>query len=205
MVALGLAVLIGAPLGMLAGKSPGSLVDRLSMFLALVGQSIPNFWLGIVLIIIVFAVRLHWLPTSGRGTLQQLVLPSVALASYNIALIARLMRSGMLDVLRQDYIRTARAKGLSEARVLAGHAIRNALIPVVTVVGIQFGTLLGGAVIVEMVFAWPGIGNLVVGAINWRDYSVVQAVVLLSTLIFVVINFLLDMLYAWLDPRIRYV
>ena len=201
--ALGIAILIGGPLGVLAATRPGSLADRASMMTAVVGQSIPNFWLGIVLII-VFAVRLRWLPTSGSGSMQQLILPTITLASYNVALIARLTRSGLRDALRQDYIRTARAKGLGESTVLTRHAIRNALIPIVTVIGLQFGTLLGGAVIVETVFAWPGIGSLVVNAIGWRDYPIVQAVVLMSALIFVLINFFLDAAYSWLDPRIRH-
>jgi ABC-type dipeptide/oligopeptide/nickel transport system permease component len=203
LLALGLAIVIGGPLGVLAATRPGSLADRLSMVTAVVGQSIPNFWLGIVLII-VFAVRLHWLPTSGSGSLQQAILPTVTLASYNIALIARLTRSGVRDALRQEYIQTARAKGLAESAVLTRHALRNALIPIVTVIGLQFGTLLGGAVIVETVFAWPGIGSLVINAIGWRDYPIVQAVVLLSALIFVVINLVLDAVYSWLDPRIRH-
>jgi ABC-type dipeptide/oligopeptide/nickel transport system permease component len=135
---------------------------------------------------------------------QHAILPTVTLASYNIALIARLTRSGMRDALRQDYIRTARAKGLRESIVLTRHALRTALIPIVTVIGLQFGTLLGGAVIVETVFAWPGIGNLVISAIGWRDYPIVQAVVLLSALSFVLINFVLDAAYSWLDPRIRH-
>ena len=158
LLALGLAILLGGPLGVLAATRPGSLADRASMMTAVVGQSIPNFWLGIVLII-VFAVRLRWFPTSGSGSIQQLILPTITLASYNVALIARLTRSGLRDALRQDYIRTARAKGLGESSVLTRHAIRNALIPIVTVIGLQFGTLLGGAVIVETVFAWPGIGS----------------------------------------------
>jgi ABC-type dipeptide/oligopeptide/nickel transport system permease component len=203
LVGLGLAVLIGGPLGVLAGTRPGSLADRGSMLVAVLGQSIPNFWLGIVLILI-FAVRLRWLPTSGSGSLQHLILPSLTLASYNIALIARLTRSGMRDVGGQDYIRTARAKGLPEPVVLVRHAVRNALIPIVTVIGLQFGVLLGGAVIVETVFAWPGIGTLVVNAIEWRDYPIVQAVVLCSALVFVLINFGLDLVYVWLDPRISH-
>jgi peptide/nickel transport system permease protein len=203
LLALGLAILVGGPLGILASTRPGSLADRASMLTAVVGQSIPNFWLGIVLII-VFAVRLRWLPTSGSGSIQQLILPTVTLASYNVALIARLTRSGLREALRQDYIRTARAKGMGESVVLTRHAMRNALIPIVTVIGLQFGTLLGGAVIVETVFAWPGIGSLVVNAIGWRDYPIVQAVVLMSALIFVLINFSLDAAYSWLDPRIRH-
>jgi peptide/nickel transport system permease protein len=203
LLALGLAILIGGPLGAFAATRPGSLADRVSMLTAVVGQSLPNFWLGIVLII-VFAVRLRWLPTSGSGSIQQVILPTITLASYNIALIARLTRSGLREALQHDYIRTARAKGLVESTVLTRHAIRNALIPIVTVIGLQFGTLLGGAVIVESVFAWPGIGSLVISAIQWRDYPIVQAVVLLSALIFVLINLILDAAYSWLDPRIRH-
>jgi ABC-type dipeptide/oligopeptide/nickel transport system permease component len=200
---LGLALLVGIPLGLLAGRRPGSLADRGSMLLALAGQSIPNFWLGIVLIVI-FAVRLQWLPTSGIGGPIHLILPAVTLASYNAALIARLTRSGVRDVIRQDYVRTARAKGLPEKYVLWRHTVRNALIPIITVIGLQFGVLLGGAIIVESVFAWPGIGSLLIDAIHWRDYPVVQATVLLSVLIFVLINVCLDILYRAIDPRIRY-
>jgi ABC-type dipeptide/oligopeptide/nickel transport system permease component len=201
--ALLIAAAIGIPLGILAALRRGSAVDRGMMLLSVLGQSIPNFWLGIVLIL-VFAVHFRILPTSGSGDLPHLVLPSITLASYNIALVARLTRSSMLDVLDQDYVRTARAKGLSPGVVIRRHAMRNALIPIVTVIGLQFGTLLGGAVIVEAVFAWPGIGLLVVNAIQWRDYPIVQATVLFSSTVFILLNLILDIAYVWIDPRVRY-
>ncbi|HTU01692.1 MAG TPA: ABC transporter permease, partial [Candidatus Sulfotelmatobacter sp.] len=160
-------------------------------------------WLGIVLIML-FAVRWRILPTSGYGGWRHMVLPMVTLALYMTALITRMNRSSMLEVLGADYLRTARAKGVREKLVLLRHALRNALIPVVTVIGLQTGTLLGGAVITETVFAWPGIGSLAVDSITTLDYPVVQAVVILSGAIFVVINFALDVLYTWLDPRIKY-
>jgi ABC-type dipeptide/oligopeptide/nickel transport system permease component len=202
-VALLIAIFIGMPLGILAAVYRGTLIDRSTMLIGIIGQSIPNFWLGIVLVD-VFAVYFRILPTSGTGGLKHLILPSLTLASYNIALVARLTRSSMLDVLGQDYVRTARAKGLSFSRVVRRHAIRNALIPIVTVIGLQFGALLGGAVIVEAVFAWPGVGLLFVDAIQWRDYPIVQATVLLSAVIFIAVNLLLDVVYVWVDPRIRY-
>jgi ABC-type dipeptide/oligopeptide/nickel transport system permease component len=202
-VALLVAVAIGLPLGVIAAIRRGTRIDRALMLVGIVGQSVPNFWLGIVLIM-AFAVGLHWLPTSGSGGVQHLVLPSLTLASYNISLVARLTRSSMLDVLGQDYVRTARAKGLARRIVIVRHAVRNALIPIVTVIGLQFGTLLGGAVIVEAVFAWPGIGLLVVNAIQWRDYPIVQATVLFSSIIFIVVNLVLDVVYVWIDPRVRY-
>lgn len=200
---MAVAILIGIPLGMLAAIRRGSALDAATIVGALLGQSMPTFWLGIMLII-VFAVRLHWLPTSGYGGWRHMVLPTVTLGLYMTALIARMNRSSMLEVLDADYLRTARSKGLRRRTVLVTHALRNALIPVLTVIGLQTGNLLGGAVITETVFAWPGIGSLAVGAITALDYPVVQAVVVLSGLVFVVINFLLDVAYVRLDPRIRY-
>jgi ABC-type dipeptide/oligopeptide/nickel transport system permease component len=174
-----------------------------SMFGALFGLSMPHFWLGIMLIMI-FSVRLGWLPTSGRGTLAHLIMPSVALGLSLMAMFARLTRSVMLEVLSLDYIRTARSKGLKERIVISKHAFKNALIPLVTVAGMQFGFLLGGTVIIETVFAWPGVGRLVVQAIFNRDYPLVQAVVLVLAVIFVAVNFIVDMLYMYLDPQISY-
>jgi peptide/nickel transport system permease protein len=171
------------------------------MVLALFGQSVPGFWLGLMLILI-FAVDLGWLPTSGRQGPQYLILPAVSLALALAGRNARLVRSCMLEVLNEDYIRTARAKGLPEWRVVLKHALKNALLPVVTIVGLELGTLLGGAVITETVFAWPGIGLLAVQAIGGRDYPVVQAVIIVSALCFVVINLIVDLLYTRLDPRI---
>jgi ABC-type dipeptide/oligopeptide/nickel transport system permease component len=170
---------------------------------ALFGLSMPHFWLGIMLILL-FSVELGWLPTSGRGTLAHLVMPSLALGMSLMAMFARLTRSVMLEVLSQDYIRTARSKGLRETLVIYKHALKNAMIPIVTVAGMQFGFLLGGTVIIETVFAWPGVGRLVVQAIFNRDYPLVQATVLVLAVIFVAVNFLVDMLYMYLDPQISY-
>ncbi len=202
-VSMVLAVAVAAPLGILAAVARGSPADLLTRAIALVGQAMPTFWLGILLII-VFAVQLRVLPTSGRGSPAQLILPSVTLGVYMMGLLARVTRASMLEVLGADYIRTARAKGLRRAAVLVRHALRNALVPIVTILGLQVGTLLGGAVITEAVFAWPGIGTLAITAIYQRDYPVVQGVVVLSALVFVLVNFLVDALYTYLDPQIRY-
>jgi len=201
-VALLIASLVAIPLGILAALKRGTAYDATMSILALLGQSVPSFWLGIVLII-VFAVRLHILPTSGYGSPAHIVLPAVTLAFYLMGLLARMTRSSLLEVLGADYIRVARAKGLRERQVLMRHALRNAFIPVNTVLGLQTGNLLGGAVITEAVFAWPGIGSLAVGSITNLDYSVVQATVLLSGVVFVVINLALDIIYVAIDPRIR--
>jgi ABC-type dipeptide/oligopeptide/nickel transport system permease component len=198
-----LAVLVAIPAGIYAATKRGTVWDTLTVGASLFGQSVPTFWLGIVLIMI-FAVWLRIMPTSGYGTWRHMVLPTITLALYMMALITRMTRSSMLEVLNADYLRTARAKGVSERVVLLRHALRNALIPVVTIVGLQTGTLLGGAVITETVFAWPGIGSLAVDSITTLDYPVVQAVVILTGGIFVIINFALDVVYAWLDPRIKY-
>jgi peptide/nickel transport system permease protein len=202
LAAVVLALVLGVPLGIIAAVKRNSPLDNLVMLLAILGQSMPTFWLGIVLIV-VFAVTLHWFPTSGMQGLNYIVLPALALSGFMIALTARVVRSSMLDVLSQDYLRTARAKGLGEVTVVVRHGLRNALIPVVTILSLQVGTLLGGAVITETVFAWPGIGLLAVTAISQRDYNIVQAVVLLSTVVFVGINLLVDIAYTWLDPRVR--
>ena len=200
---LAVALVVGFALGITAALQANTLLDRLISSLSLVGQAIPNFWLGIVLIL-VFSRMLEWLPTFGRGTWAHLVLPVATLAVQLIGVTTRLVRSGMLDVLATDYVRTARAKGAAEARVIQHHAIKNMLIPVITVLGVQLGTLLGGAVVLETVFAWPGLGRLIVSAIDNRDYPVVQAAVTVIALIFVVLNLLVDLVYAYLDPRIRY-
>jgi len=200
--ALLIAVLIAVPAGIISAVKRNSIFDHLSMGLVLLGQSVPTFWLG-MLMILVFAVGLHALPVSGRGSFAQLVLPSVTLAMWLLALVARLTRSGMLEVLSQDYIRTARAKGLAEFVVTARHAVRNALVPIVTVVGLQVGGLLGGAVMTEAVFAWPGVGTLVLESILKRDYPVVLAALIMVATAFVLINLLVDLLYGCLDPRVR--
>jgi len=196
------ALLIGLPIGILSSTRRLSFWDHGSMFLALLAQSMPVFWLGLMLILL-FAVKLHWLPASGMGGVQHLILPSFTLSFILMGLVIRLIRSSMLEVLCQDYVRTARAKGLQERVVLLRHALRNALIPPVTVLGMQIGLLLGGAVITETVFAWPGVGMVTVTAIYQRDYPVVQVSVLILSLIVVVINSLVDLLYSYLDPRIR--
>ena len=172
------------------------------MLFALVGQAMPVFWLGLMLILI-FGVDLGWLPVSGRGTLAHLTLPALALSTYSIARNTRVIRSSMLDVLGNEYITTARAKGLSEWIVVHLHALRNAMIPVVTIIGLEFGHLLGGAVIVETIFAWPGIGRLMIQAVYAKDFPLVQASVTITALIFVTLNFIVDLLYSVLDPRVR--
>jgi ABC-type dipeptide/oligopeptide/nickel transport system permease component len=173
------------------------------MILALFGQSIPNYVLGIALVLL-FAVILGILPAAGRVSFSSLILPAVTLAAYPTARLARVVRSELLDILAQDYIRTARAKGLSARTILTRHALRNSLIPVVTILGMDLGFLLGGAIIVETVFAWPGVGSLVIQSVNNRDYPVVQASAFLMAAIFVVMNLLVDLLYSTLDPRVRY-
>jgi peptide/nickel transport system permease protein len=200
--ALLLALVVSVPLGILAAIKRGSIFDQASLVLSVVGQAFPVFWLGIVLII-VFAENLRWLPASGRGSPLNLVLPALVLSAYSMAVIARILRSSLLDVLNADFVRTAHAKGLSGRAVLLGHALKNAALPVVTVVGLQVGTLLGGAVITEEVFAYPGMGRLAVQAISNRDFSVVQVFVILMAVLIVAINFLTDLLYAWLDPRVQ--
>ncbi len=200
--ALLLALCLAIPAGIISAVKRNTPVDYVSTVVALLGQAMPTFWLGIMLIL-VFSVRLNWLPSSGRGDLQHLLLPAVTLGLFTTARITRLTRSGMLEVLGQDYIRTARAKGVSEPPVVWKHALKNASIPIVTIVGIELGTLLGGSVITETIFAWPGVGRLSVQAIFNRDYPVVQSAVFLLASTFVIVNFLVDVVYTYLDPRIR--
>ncbi|TWD72403.1 peptide/nickel transport system permease protein [Kribbella amoyensis] len=200
--ALLLSLVIGLPLGVMAALKANSWVDRSISVFSLLGQSTPSFWLGIVLIL-VFARGLQVLPSAGSGTWSHLVLPTVTLALPFLAILVRLTRSGLLEVVHEGYVQTARAKGLGESLVILVHALRNALIPIVTVVGLQFGALLGGTVIVETVFAWPGVGRLLIDSISRRDYGVVQASILLVATIFVLINLLVDLLYGFLDPRVR--
>lgn len=197
-----LAVALALPLGVLGAIRRNSPADHLTRAVAMAGASMPSYWLA-YLLILVFAVRLHWLPVSGRGGWQHLVLPAVALGLGSAAVLMRLTRAELLETLNQDYVQTGRAKGLSESRVVTGHALRNALIPVVTMTGIQFGTLLGGAAIVETVFAWPGIGKFLVDSISARDYPVIQGFVIVAGTTFLLINLAVDVAYAWLDPRIR--
>jgi len=203
LTAMLLTVLAGVSIGIVAAVRQGTAYDYAGTVLAVLGQSLPNFWLGIMLILL-FGVTLRWLPTSGFEGWSYLVLPSLTLAAFPTALVARLTRSSLLEILGQEYIRTGRAKGLAERAVVLRHALRNATIPLLTVIGLQIGTLLGGAVITESIFAWPGMGKLVVDAIFFRDFPVVQTILILSATIFVVINLLVDVLYTVLDPRIRY-
>jgi peptide/nickel transport system permease protein len=200
--ALIFSVVVGGIAGLVSATKRGSWIDTISMLTALIGQAVPVFWLAMMLILVV-AVDWRLLPTSGTGTPAHLVLPILTLGAYSSATIARLLRASLLSVLSNDYIRTARSKGLSDRLVLYRHALRNALIPVVTIVGLQFGTLLGGAVITETIFAWPGVGRLAIQSIYVRDYPVVQAVVFSVSIGFVLINLLVDITYAYLDPRIR--
>ncbi|MGO4406796.1 ABC transporter permease [Bosea sp. RAF48] len=200
--ALAIGVLVGGLAGALAAIYRGSTIEGLVLLVALLGQATPSFWLGIMLILF-FAVQLGWFPTGGYGEWQNLVLPSVTLACFTTASIARLLRSSMLDVMRDDYVRTAYAKGLGPRRIYIWHVGRNSLIPVVTMTGILAGELLGGAAVTETVFAWPGVGRLIVQAIETKDFPVVQAGVAVVATIFVLVNLLVDLLYTLIDPRIR--
>lgn len=225
------ASIVGITLGVLSAVKQNSIIDYLCMGTSLVGVSMPIFWLGLILIV-VFSVTLGWLPVSGRATigmepakitglylldsllsgdmaaffdsLEHLVLPVIALSSYSTAIIARMTRSAMLEVLGQDYIRTARSKGLVESIIIRSHGLRNTLIPVTTVIGLQLGSLLGGAVLTETVFSWPGIGSYTIDAILKSDFPVVQGAVMIMAIVFVLVNLLVDLLYAFIDPRIKY-
>jgi peptide/nickel transport system permease protein len=190
------------PIGVIAAVKRGTAVDSIAMALALLGQAMPVYWLGLMLILL-FSVTLQMLPSGGRGGWETLILPAATLAVFSMARIARLTRSGMLDVLSQDYIRTARAAGIPTRTVVFKFGLRNAAIPLITVIGLEFGVLLGGAVITETIFSWPGVGRLAVDSIFARDYPVVQAVVLVLASIFVLINIAVDVLYTYMDPRIR--
>lgn len=198
-----IATFFGVLTGIIAGVKQNSKFDYLSMLVALFGLSMPVFWLGLMLMLL-FSIKLGWFPAVGADSLKHLILPAVTLGANSTAIVARMTRSSMLEVVRLDYIRTARAKGVPERRVYLRHALKNALIPVVTVIGLQAGTLLSGAVLTEIVFAWPGIGRLLVEAILSRDYPVIQGVVLLVATMFIVVNLVVDILYSYLDPRIRY-
>jgi peptide/nickel transport system permease protein len=203
LTALLIALLVAVPSGILSATFRNTWVDHWSSVGSMFGQSMPEFWLGLMLVI-VFSVKLPFLPTSGYEGPSYIILPAITAGLYATARIMRVMRSQMLEVLGQDYVRTARAKGLAESTVVMRHALKNASIPVVTIIGIELGFLLGGTVVVEAVFAWPGVGFLVVDAINNQDYPVVQAAVALLAFIFVGVNLAVDLLYAWLDPRISY-
>lgn len=201
--AIVVAIVFGIPMGIIAALRPNTPVDLVVMLAALLGVSMPVFWFGL-LAILIFSVELGWFPVAGRGTLRHLVLPAITLSASSLAIIARMTRSSMLEVLGQDFVRTARAKGLFGRAVVLKHALRNALVPVVTVVGLQFGALLAGAVITETVFTWPGIGSLLVQSILARDYPVVQGAVLLIAVSFIFVNLIVDLIYGYIDPRIRY-
>jgi len=198
-----LAISIGVPVGILIAIKHNTWIDNCLRFMTLFGQAIPGFYLGLMLILLV-AVPVRLVPTGGRGTWRHLILPSITLSTYLMALVARFTRGAVLDVLNQDYVRTARAKGLSQANVLWRHVMKNAMIPIITIIGLQVGAVLSGAVITETVFAWPGVGRLMVQAISTRDFPVVQATVMIVALIFVTVNLLVDLAYAWFDPRIKY-
>jgi peptide/nickel transport system permease protein len=193
---------VAVPLGVLCAVKRNRAVDHLGTLAAVLGQAIPGFWLGLVLIS-VFAVQLRWLPTGGRGGLAHLVMPSIVLAAFFTARVTRLTRSSVLEILGEDYVLTARAKGLAEARVIAKHALRNSAIPIVTLAGLEIGQLLGGAVITETIFAWPGLGRLTVQALLNRDFPVVLAAVFVISATYTLINLVVDLTYGWLDPRVR--
>lgn len=209
-VSLTLALLVAFPVGILGALRPGGLIGRLTKTYTVLAIGIPSFWLGLLLVLLV-SLRLHWLPPSGYVPpsedfwqwLKLIALPAITLAVYVSAVLARFIRASILEVLGNDYVRTAKAKGLAPRAVMAGHVLRNALLPIVTMIGLQAGGLLGGAVVVESIFAWPGIGRLLVSSIETRDYAVVQAIILIGATVFLVVNLVTDLLYGLLDPRIR--
>ncbi len=200
--AMVIAVALALPLGILAALYHGRWLDQLASGIAVLGVAIPNFWLGPMLILL-FAIQLDWLPVNERGTLAHLVLPAITLGTALAALLSRMTRTALVETLGEDYIRTARAKGLSSWRVVTGHALRNALIPVVTVAGLQIGALLSGAIITESIFDWPGLGSLLLEGILQRDYPLVQGCVLVIAVSYVLVNLATDLVYGWIDPRIR--
>lgn len=202
-VGIGLAIVLGFAIGILAALNRGNPIDTLTMAFGTIGVSMPSFWLGLLLMLF-FAVQLQWFPVISTGGWDAIVLPAATLGFRAAAIISRLVRSSLIEVLGQDYIRAARAKGLSNWRVVWSHALKNTLVPIVTIVGLQFGSLLGGAIIVEAVFVRRGIGQLVINAIQVRDFPVVQGTILFVALIYVFVNLLVDLLYGFLDPRIRY-
>ena len=200
---MAVALLISVPLGVLAARHHGKPLDKIVLGIALLGQSVPIFWLG-MLGILVFSVNLGWLPTGGRGSFAHFVLPAITLGWFANGLMARLVRSSMLEVLSQDYVRTARSKGLADSTVVLKHALRNAAIPVVTVAGLQLAAMMGGTVVTEIVFSWPGVGRLTLDAISGRDYPVAMTAILFIAFVFIAVNFAVDMLYPMIDPRVRY-
>ena len=197
------AVALALPLGLIAAVWRGTWVDQSAMGLALVGISVPGFWLG-PLLALIFAVELGWLPVSGRGTLAHLVLPAITLGSALAAILARMTRASVLEELREQYVVAARARGASRVRAVVVHALRNSLIPIVTILGLQLGAVLTGSIITETIFSWPGVGRLLIQSINFRDYPMVQGCILLIAVTYVTMNLLTDLVYGWLDPRIRF-
>jgi peptide/nickel transport system permease protein len=195
--------LLAIPLGVLSATKANTIIDYIVTVGALAGQSIPSFWLGILLILL-FGVHLRWLPISGSGSWEHLILPGLTLAAFSMARNMRLTRSAMLDYMQRDFVRTARAKGIPERRVIRGHVLRNSLLPIVTAIGLEMGYLLGGSVITETIFGWPGVGREIVAAIGSKDFYVVQAGVIMMALIFAGVNLMVDLVYVWIDPRIRY-
>ena len=202
-VAITLACLFGIPAGIISAVRPYTWLDYVVTSTAIFGISMPVFWLGLMLVV-VFSIILQWLPAGGTGTWRHVILPSFTLAAFVVAFIARMTRSSMIEVLSQDYTTTARSKGLKEQVVIIKHALKNALIPIITVIGLQFGMLLGGAVLTETVFAWPGVGRLIVDSITGRDYPMIQGAILVFGLLYILVNLVVDLLYAYVDPRIRY-
>jgi peptide/nickel transport system permease protein len=200
--ALALTLLVAVPLGILSAVRRNGLIDHLGTVLTVLGQATPGFWLGLMLIYL-FAVQLRWLPTGGIGTVAHLVMPAIVLAAFYAARVARLTRSAVLDTLNEDYVLTARAKGLGETRVVGKHTLRNSAIPIVTLAGLEAGQLLGGAVVTETIFAWPGLGRLTVQALLNRDFPVVMAAVFFTSLVYTSMNLVVDLAYGWLDPRTR--
>jgi peptide/nickel transport system permease protein len=200
--AMAVAVIIAVPLGVTAAARKGSALDHGAMGVAIAGVALPRFWLGPMLIIL-FAIKLDWLPVSGAGSIRHLVLPALTLGTALAAFLSRITRASMLETLSEEYVTVSRAKGLSRRRVIWKHAFRNALLPIITVLGLEFGALLGGAIVTEKVFAWPGMGTLLLGGIESRDYNLVRAVVLVFTLSYVGINSLTDLAYGAVDPRVR--
>jgi ABC-type dipeptide/oligopeptide/nickel transport system permease component len=203
LAAMSVAVLIAIPLGVVAALYRGRAADQIAMTLSLAGISMPNFWLG-PLLALVFAVQLGWLPVSGIGTPANVVLPAATLGAALAAILARMTRASLIDELRELYVIAARARGLSRSRTVVAHALRNSLIPVVTILGLQFGAVLTGTIITETIFAWPGVGRLLIQAISFRDYPLVQGCILFIAVTYVMVNLMVDLVYAWLDPRIRY-
>jgi peptide/nickel transport system permease protein len=202
-VGLLMAVMVAIPLGLVGGFNPGSLVDSVGRALALLGQSIPNFWLALILIL-VFAVRLRWFPSFGRDELKSVVLPAFVLGLPVMGQVVRLTRSAVLEIRGEDYIRTAHSKGLQPRTIYIKHVLRNVAIPLVSVIGVRFGYMLGGSIYIETIFSWPGIGQLLEQSIGWRDFPLVQAIAIFTSVIVLALNILTDVAYAVIDPRIRY-